>query len=93
MSEAPVGSGRGFCLSICGYGGLMLGVRTSQVFTSRWKALLWAGGVMLTAYCSIPAADEDSAAATARSGKQGQPSEHELQAQQIIKNLDALKGR
>ena len=71
----------------------MLGVRTSQVVTSRWKALFWAGGVMLTAYCSIPAAHEVSAAATARSEKQDQPSEHELQAEQIIENLGALKGR
>ena len=70
----------------------MLGVRTSQVFTSRWKALFWAGGVMLTAYCSIPAADEVSTT-TAESAKPGQPSEHELQAEQIIENLGALKGR
>ena len=27
------------------------------VFASRWKALWWAVGVMLTAYCSIPAPD------------------------------------
>ena len=36
----------------------MLGARTSQVFTSRWKALFWAAGVMLTAYCTIPGADD-----------------------------------
>ena len=70
----------------------MLGVRTSQVFTSRWKALFWAGGIMLTAYYSIPAADDDSTT-TAESAKPGLPREHELQAQQIIKNLDALKSR
>lgn len=69
----------------------MLGVRTSQVFTSRWKALFWSAGIMLTAYCSIPAADDDNGAVAAKSEKHGQPSEHELQAQQIIKNLDALK--
>ena len=28
------------------------------VFTSRWKALWWAAGVCLTAYCTVPAADE-----------------------------------
>jgi hypothetical protein len=28
------------------------------VFTSRWKALMWAAGVCLTAYCTVPAADE-----------------------------------
>ena len=68
----------------------MFGARTSQVFTSRWKALIWSAGVLMTAYCTIPAADEDTAAASA---KPGQPSEQELQAQQIIKNLESLKGR
>lgn len=28
------------------------------VFTSRWKALFWAAGVCLTAYCTVPAADQ-----------------------------------
>jgi hypothetical protein len=28
------------------------------VFTSRWKALWWAAGVCLTAYCTVPAADK-----------------------------------
>ena len=68
----------------------MFGARTSQVFTSRWKALIWSAGIMATAYCTIPATDDDTAATSA---KPGQPSEQELQAQQIIKNLDALKSR
>jgi len=29
-----------------------------SVFTSRWKALWWSAGVLLTAYCSVPSADE-----------------------------------
>ena len=68
----------------------MFGARTSQVFTSRWKALIWSAGILATAYCTIPAADDDDASASA---KPGQPSEQALQAQQIIKNLDALKDR
>jgi hypothetical protein len=28
-----------------------------HVFTSRWKALTWALGVLLTAYCSVPSPD------------------------------------
>jgi len=28
------------------------------VFMSRWKALWWAVGVCLTAYCTVPAADQ-----------------------------------
>ena len=29
-----------------------------SVFTSRWKALWWSAGVLLTAYCSVPSAQE-----------------------------------
>ena len=68
----------------------MFGARTSQVFTSRWKALIWSAGILATAYCTIPDAQDDSAATSA---KPGQPSEQELQAQQIIKNLESLKDR
>lgn len=32
------------------------------VFRSRWRALLWAAGVCLTAYCTVPSADEDNGA-------------------------------
>jgi hypothetical protein len=67
----------------------MLGVRTTQVFTSKWKALLWSAGVLLTAYCSIPSADESNAAKPA---VPGQPSEQEIQAREILRNLDGLKS-
>lgn len=30
------------------------------VFRSRWKALWWAAGVCLTAYCTVPVADQAS---------------------------------
>ena len=69
----------------------MFGARTSQVFTSRWKALLWSAGVMTTAYCTIPSADDSSTAVTANA-KPGQPSEQELQAREIIRNLDSLRN-
>ncbi len=42
---------------------LMFGPRITTVFASRWKALWWAGGIMLTAYCTIPSADEPTSAA------------------------------
>lgn len=29
-----------------------------NIFRSRWKALWWAAGVCLTAYCTVPSADE-----------------------------------
>lgn len=69
----------------------MFGARTSQVFTSRWKALLWSAGVLTTAYCTIPAADDSATAGSTAAGKPGQPSEQELQARDIMKNLDSLR--
>ena len=38
----------------------MFGVRLNQVFASRWKALLWAAGVLMTAYCTVPDRETDS---------------------------------
>ncbi|MCB2075812.1 MAG: hypothetical protein H6917_05140 [Novosphingobium sp.] len=36
----------------------MIGPRISTVFRSRWNALIWSVGILLTAYCSVPAAQE-----------------------------------
>ncbi len=36
----------------------MFGPKLTQVFASRWKAALWAMGVLLTAYCTVPAAEQ-----------------------------------
>ena len=58
-----------------------------NVFRSRWKAVMWSLGVLLTAYCSVPSADsggEGSAgedeqlaaiagAIAAQTGEQGSP--------------------
>lgn len=38
----------------------MFGPRLNTVFASRWNALLWAAGILLTAYCSVPKADQDA---------------------------------
>lgn len=35
------------------------GPKLNTVFASRWKAAMWAAGVLMTAYCSIPGPDED----------------------------------
>lgn len=43
-----------------------LGPRLNTVFASRWKALLWAAGVLLTAYCTVPSADETAQKEAAR---------------------------
>jgi len=37
----------------------MLG-KYQAVFRSRWRAVWWSLGIMLTAYCTIPSADEKS---------------------------------
>ncbi len=44
----------------------MLGPKITTVFRSRWNALFWAAGVLLTAYCSIPAPGERNDAAVTR---------------------------
>ncbi|MCC6828685.1 MAG: hypothetical protein IT550_10705 [Novosphingobium sp.] len=43
----------------------MFGPRITQVFRSRWHALWWAAGILLTAYCSVPSTDETRQAAPA----------------------------
>lgn len=37
-----------------------LGPSMRTVFRSRWRALWWSAGVLLTAYCTVPAPDEDA---------------------------------
>ena len=39
------------------------GPKLNTVFASRWKALFWAAGVLLTAYCTVPSADSGGAQA------------------------------
>ena len=34
------------------------GPKLGQVFASRWKAVTWSLGILLTAYCTVPAADQ-----------------------------------
>jgi hypothetical protein len=36
----------------------MFGPRIRNVFRSRWHALFWSAGVLLTAYCSVPSPDD-----------------------------------
>lgn len=38
----------------------MIGPGMTTVFRSRWNALFWSAGVLATAYCSIPAPDDDT---------------------------------
>ena len=68
----------------------MFGVRTTQVFTSRWKALLWAAGVMMTAYCTVPS--DDQTADGPPSDATG-PSHEELDAQRVLRDLQDIQNR
>ncbi|MET0587262.1 MAG: hypothetical protein ABWZ75_01970 [Novosphingobium sp.] len=36
----------------------MFGPKLNTVFANRWKALWWAAMMLVTAYCSVPSADE-----------------------------------
>ncbi len=45
------------------------GPKLNTLFASRWKALLWAGGVLLTAYCSVPSAEETEQEMAAQAGE------------------------
>jgi len=60
------------------------GPKMNTVFVSRWKALLWAGGILLTAYCTVPSAEQ-----TAEEDAQAQAHG----AQQAHSNPWALDGK
>ena len=34
------------------------GTKMNQVFVSRWKAVTWSLGILLTAYCTVPSAEQ-----------------------------------
>jgi len=38
---------------------MFFGPGITTVFASRWKALAWSVGVLMTAYCSVPSKDAD----------------------------------
>lgn len=44
----------------------MFGPRIKTVFRSRWNALIWSCGILLTAYCSVPDAEETKAEAVSQ---------------------------
>lgn len=41
-----------------------LGPSMKTVFRSRWRALWWSAGVLVTAYCAIPDSDDNAAKST-----------------------------
>jgi hypothetical protein len=44
-----------------------------NIFRSRWKALWWAAGVCLTAYCTVPSADHTAQKEAAAHHKAANP--------------------
>ncbi len=40
---------------------MFFGPKITTVYASRWKALAWSAGVLMTAWCSIPSNDQDGA--------------------------------
>lgn len=65
----------------------MLGPRLNTVFASRWKALWWSAGILLTAYCSVPQAPDDTPATPAPA----RPAQTQHPANQHPANPWALK--
>ena len=46
------------------------------VFRSRWRALIWASGVLLTAYCTVPSREESDADAALAAIVDAQSGDH-----------------
>lgn len=60
----------------------MFGPRITTVFKSRWNAVFWSGSMLLLAYCSVPAeneqgdAEEIAALVAAAKQQRVQPERH-----------------
>lgn len=52
---------------------LGFGPRLTTVFASRWKALLWSAGILLTAYCTVPSAEETAQKEAAQAAAAAHP--------------------
>ena len=49
------------------------GTKMNQVFRSRWKAVTWSLGILLTAYCTVPAVDPAGQHEAAKAAKAAEP--------------------
>ena len=49
------------------------GTKINQVFRSRWKAVTWSLGILLTAYCTVPAVDQADQHEAAKAAKAAEP--------------------
>lgn len=76
----------------------MFGPRITTVFASRWRALWFAGSILLFAYMSVPEADEAAAGTNAESstadrGSDGLTAEERERAQQAIAAFERAGSR
>lgn len=62
----------------------MFGPKITHVFRSRWHALMWSAGILLTAYCSIPTPDAGDTASTDQAQQARADTEQAKQAEQIV---------
>jgi hypothetical protein len=53
-------------------GKMFFGPKLTTVFASRWNALIWAAGILATAYCSVPSAEETESAKKTAAAQQAQ---------------------
>lgn len=76
----------------------MFGPRITTVFASRWRALWFSASVLLTAYCSIPHADDakagdtpsNSQEAASKKGSDGLTDAERAKAQAAIDALNKM---
>jgi hypothetical protein len=75
----------------------MFGPRITTVFASRWRALWFAGSILLFAYMSVPEAeapaDINSATATADRGSDGLTEKERERAQKAIAAFERAGSR
>ena len=50
---------------------MFFGPKLNTVFASRWKAVMWSVMVLMTAYCTMPAAEEAQQTAVHKSETAG----------------------
>lgn len=75
----------------------MFGPRITTVFASRWRALWFAGSILLFAYMSVPEAeapaDGNAEASTADRGSDGLTAEERERAQKAIAAFERAGSR
>jgi len=58
------------------------GSKYQAIFRSRWRAVLWSAGVLMTAYCTVPSEDGSDPALEMAAAAAGQVADHQRQGEQ-----------